>query len=112
MILSRRDLLLAAGASLLPHSVAPILLENFGLVDCHFHIERDPKLALRQLANGVTCFRDPGAWFDQFDELKRIIAADGLGGPHMSLCGPHIDGENPAYPGDSVVARSPEEARR
>jgi imidazolonepropionase-like amidohydrolase len=82
-----------------------------GLVDCHFHIEDDPRLALRQLSNGVTAFRDPGAWIEKFDGLKTMIAADGLTGPRMSLCGPHIDGVNPAYPKDSVVARDPEEAR-
>ncbi len=38
-----------------------------GLIDLHFHIERDPQLAVRQLANGVTSFRDPGQWIDQFD---------------------------------------------
>ncbi len=82
-----------------------------GLVDSHFHIENEPRLALRQLANGVTAFRDPGAWMEKFDALKTMIAADGLGGPAMSLCGPHIDGEHPAYSKDSLVARDPEEAR-
>lgn len=82
-----------------------------GLIDAHFHIEDDPKLALRQLSNGVTSFRDPGAWIEKFDSLKAMIAADGLPGPRMSLTGPHIDGPNPAYPKDSVVARDPEEAR-
>ena len=82
-----------------------------GLVDAHFHIEDDPRLALRQLAHGVTAFRDPGAWIEKFDALKAMMAADGLPGPRMSLCGPHIDGPNPAYPKDSVVARDPEEAR-
>ena len=33
-----------------------------GLIDLHFHIENDPKLALRQLSHGVTSFRDPGQW--------------------------------------------------
>ena len=40
-----------------------------GLVDTHFHIDNrppDPKLALRQLANGVTAFRDPGQWDESF----------------------------------------------
>src|SRR5262245_16035543 len=37
-----------------------------GLIDLHFHIENDPKLALRQLAHGVTAFRDPGQWDDKF----------------------------------------------
>jgi imidazolonepropionase-like amidohydrolase len=69
-------------------------------------------LALRQLSHGITAFRDPGQWNDKFDELRRMIAADGLPGPRMFTTGPHIDGENPAYPADSVVARDAEEARR
>ena len=83
-----------------------------GLIDLHFHIESDPKLALRQLSNGVTSFRDPGQWDDKFDELRRMMTADGLKGPRIFTTGPHIDGEQPAYPADSVVARDPEEARR
>ncbi len=83
-----------------------------GLIDLHFHIENDPKMALRQLSHGVTAFRDPGQWNEKFEELRRMIAADGLPGPRIFTTGPHIDGENPAYPADSVVARDPEEARR
>ena len=83
-----------------------------GLIDSHFHIENDPKLALRQLSHGVTAFRDPGQWDEKFDALRRTIAADGLPGPRIFTTGPHIDGENPAYPADSVVARDAEEARR
>src|SRR6266516_7498958 len=83
-----------------------------GLINLHFHIENYPKLALRQLSHGVTAFRDPGQWDEQFIELRRIIAADGLPGPHIFTTGPHIDGEHPAYPADSVVARDPAEARR
>jgi imidazolonepropionase-like amidohydrolase len=82
-----------------------------GLIDLHFHIERDPKLAIRQLANGVTAFRDPGQWIDQFDSLKDMMRREQLAGPRMSLAGPHIDGEHPAYPLDAYVARDPEEAR-
>jgi imidazolonepropionase-like amidohydrolase len=82
-----------------------------GLIDLHFHIESDPKLALRQLSHGVTSFRDPGQWDEKFDELRRMIAADGLPGPRIFTTGPHIDGENPAYPADAVVARDPAEAR-
>ena len=83
-----------------------------GLIDLHYHVEDEPKVALRQLANGVTSFRDPGQWMERFDELKRMIAADGLPGPRLHLCGPHIDGERPAYPRDSIVARDPVEARQ
>src|SRR3954449_11339724 len=83
-----------------------------GLIDLHFHIENDPKLALRQLSHGVTAFRDPGQWDGNFVELRRTITADNLPGPHIFTAGPHIDGEHPAYPADSVVARDAAEARR
>jgi len=63
-----------------------------GLIDLHFHIENDPKLALRQLSHGVTAFRDPGQWDEKFVELRRMIAADGLPGPRIFTAGPHIDG--------------------
>ena len=83
-----------------------------GLIDLHFHIENDPRMALRQLSRGITAFRDPGQWNEKFVELRRMIAADGLPGPRIFTTGPHIDGENPAYPADSVVARDADEARR
>ncbi len=82
-----------------------------GLIDLHFHIETDPAMALRQLSHGVTSFRDPGQWNDRFDALRQMIAAEGLPGPRIFTTGPHLDGERPAYPADSVVARDPEEAR-
>lgn len=83
-----------------------------GLIDLHFHIENDPRLALRQLSHGVTAFRDPGQWDDRFVALRQMIAADHLKAPHIFTCGPHIDGDHPAYPNDAVVARDPDEARR
>lgn len=83
-----------------------------GLIDLHFHIEDDPRLALRQLSHGVTAFRDPGQWEEKFEGLRKMIAADQLPGPRIFTAGPHIDGEHPAYPADAVVARDPEEARR
>jgi len=83
-----------------------------GLIDLHFHIENDPKLALRQLSHGVTAFRDPGQWSEKFDGLRQMIASAQLPGPRVFTTGPHIDGEHPAYPADSVVARDVEEARR
>jgi imidazolonepropionase-like amidohydrolase len=82
-----------------------------GLIDLHFHVEDDPKLALRQLSHGVTAFRDPGQWEEKFEGLRQMIEADGLPGPRIFTAGPHIDGEGPAYPADSVVARDATEAR-
>lgn len=83
-----------------------------GLIDLHFHIEEDPAMALRQLAHGVTAFRDPGEWMEVHEPLRTRIADQGLPGPRLFLTGPHIDGERPAYPADAVVARDPQEARR
>jgi imidazolonepropionase-like amidohydrolase len=83
-----------------------------GLIDLHFHIEDDPKLALRQLSHGVTSFRDPGQWEENFQELRRMIVDEQLPGPRIFTAGPHLDGENPAYPADAVVARDADEARR
>ncbi len=83
-----------------------------GLIDSHFHIENDPRMALRQLAHGVTSFRDPGQWEKKFEELRAIVARERLPGPRIFTAGPHIDGEHPAYPADAVVARDAEEARR
>ncbi|HTV00216.1 MAG TPA: amidohydrolase family protein [Luteitalea sp.] len=83
-----------------------------GLIDLHFHIEEDPAMALRQLGNGITAFRDPGEWLEVHEPLRARITAERLPGPRLFLTGPHIDGEQPAYPKDSVVARDPEEARR
>jgi len=88
------------------HTIIP------GLIDLHFHIEDDPKLALRQLSHGITSFRDPGQWNDKFTGLRKMVADDGLTGPRIFTCGPHIDGEHPAYPDDSVVARDADEAKR
>jgi imidazolonepropionase-like amidohydrolase len=85
-----------------------------GLVDAHFHIENrppDPKLALHQLANGVTAFRDPGQWDEYFEGLKAMMRERGLRAPRIHT-GPHIDGPGPTpYPNDSVIARDADEAR-
>src|SRR5262249_54569601 len=80
-----------------------------GLIDLHFHIENAAAVARRQLSLGVTSFRDPGQWEEKFIELRRMVAADHPAAPRIFTAGPHSDGEHPAYPADSVVARDPEE---
>jgi imidazolonepropionase-like amidohydrolase len=60
----------------------------------------------------VTAFRDPGQWDEMFEGLRRMVSTDKLPGPRILTTGPHIDGERPAYPADSVVARDADEARQ
>ena len=112
----RIDRIGPAASTAVPEDAQTIDLSGFtiipGLIDLHFHIENEPKLALRQLSHGITAFRDPGQWNEKFIELRRLIAADQLPGPRIFTTGPHIDGDHPAYPADSVVARDTEEARR
>ncbi len=82
-----------------------------GFVDLHFHIADDPTMVPLFVANGVTSARDPGAWMELFEPVRRWQAEHNIAAPRLFLCGPHLDGPNPAYPKDSVVILSPEEAR-
>jgi len=82
-----------------------------GFIDLHFHNEKSTDLAPLFLAHGVTSVRDPGNWNENFEPLKALLRERKLPGPRLFLCGPHLDGEGPAYPNDAVVIRGPEEAR-
>ncbi len=82
-----------------------------GFIDLHFHNEKTTDLAPLFLRNGITSVRDPGNWNENFEPLKKVLREQGLPGPRLFLCGPHLDGEGPAYPNDAVVIRGPEEAR-
>jgi imidazolonepropionase-like amidohydrolase len=82
-----------------------------GFADLHFHMEGHLQWAKHFLANGVTSARDPGAWMEYFEPLKQWQVENHIPGPRLFLCGPHLDGPGPAYPKDSVVMLSPDEAR-
>ena len=82
-----------------------------GFIDHHFHIADDPTMVPLFLAAGVTSARDPGAWMNLFDPVRSWKQENDLPGPRLFLCGPHLDGPNPAYPDDSKIILSPEEAR-
>jgi imidazolonepropionase-like amidohydrolase len=118
VVIRRGRVMAAGGAAQVPAPAgAPVTrIEDGtivpGLVDCHYHIESDPALALRQLAHGVTAFRDPGEWMEMHAPLRTLIATEHLPGPRLFLTGPHLDGERPAYPDDAIVVRDADEARR
>src|SRR5258708_4583915 len=78
-----------------------------GLMDSHFHIERDYNLPRLYLFHGVTSLRDPGQWNYIYDPVVQSKLAQ----PRFFLCGPHLDNPPVAYPLDSFVVKTPEETR-
>lgn len=90
------DIVEANGLTLLP-----------GFLDSHFHLDGDEPLPTTFLRHGVTSVRDPGAWIEAYDNVRR--SEQPL--PRLFLAGPHLDNAPPAYPVDSIIVRDPEETR-
>lgn len=86
----------ANGLSLLP-----------GLIDSHFHLDGDDPLPSLYLSHGVTSARDPGAWIEAYD----VVRKSGQPIPRLFLAGPHLDTAPPAYPHDAFIVRDAEETR-
>jgi imidazolonepropionase-like amidohydrolase len=86
----------AGGLTLLP-----------GLIDSHFHLDGDEPLPSLFLSHGVTSVRDPGAWIEAYDNVRRA----GQPLPRLFLAGPHLDTAPPAYPHDAFIVRDAEETR-
>src|SRR5262245_37489027 len=78
-----------------------------GLMDSHFHLDSDGTLPALYLTHGVTSLRDPGAWIEAYDGVRKSKDMQ----PRLFLAGPHIDGTQPAYPADSTVVRDLTETR-
>ncbi len=87
----------AEGLSLLP-----------GLIDSHFHIERDYDLPPLFLSHGVTSVRDPGQWIETFDPIRQSKSPQ----PRCFVTGPHLDQAPPAHPKDALVIESDEAVRK
>jgi imidazolonepropionase-like amidohydrolase len=77
-----------------------------GFLDAHFHLGR-PTLPTQFLAHGITSLRDPGAWTQSYDGVKK----SGLPIPRLFLTGPHLDMFPPAYPDNSWMVADADEAR-
>jgi imidazolonepropionase-like amidohydrolase len=77
-----------------------------GFIDAHFHLG-GLKLPNMFLNNGVTSVRDPGAWNQSYDPVKKL----GVPIPRLFLTGPHLDMAPAAYPDNSLLVNDPEEAR-
>jgi imidazolonepropionase-like amidohydrolase len=87
----------ATGLTLLP-----------GLIDSHFHIERDYELPRLVLSHGVTSVRDPGQWIEVYDPIRQST----LQQPRCFVAGPHLDCPPHAYPRDAFAVTNADETRR
>jgi imidazolonepropionase-like amidohydrolase len=87
----------ATGRTLLP-----------GLIDSHFHIERDYELPRLVLSHGVTSLRDPGQWIEVYDPIRRST----LPQPRCFVAGPHLDCPPHAHPQDAFAVTNADETRR
>ncbi len=77
-----------------------------GFLDAHFHLGRVTLPSLF-LSHGVTSVRDPGAWNQSYEPVKKSAAPI----PRLFLTGPHLDMFPPAYPDNSYMVADPDEAR-
>jgi imidazolonepropionase-like amidohydrolase len=99
-----RETKLPAGARLIKAGGLTLLP---GLVDSHFHLDRDDELPALYLNHGVTSVRDPGAWIEAYDAVRKANRPT----PRLFLAGPHLDSPPPAYPDDAFIVRDAEETR-
>jgi len=97
LIPSNAERIDAAGKTLLP-----------GLIDSHFHIERDYELPSLVLSRGVTSVRDPGQWIEVFEPVRQSA----LPQPRCFVAGPHLDRQPHAHPQDAFEVTNADETRR
>jgi imidazolonepropionase-like amidohydrolase len=79
-----------------------------GLIDAHFHIERNYLLPRIFMARGVTSLRDPGQWLRIYEPIRNSE----LPQPRCFVAGPHLDCEPHAYPNDAFTVTNADETRR
>lgn len=79
-----------------------------GLIDSHFHIERDYELPPLVLSRGVTSVRDPGQWIKVYDPVRQSA----LPQPRCFVAGPHLDCPPHAHPQDAFAVTNADETRR
>jgi imidazolonepropionase-like amidohydrolase len=78
-----------------------------GLLDSHFHIERDYELPRLYLSHGVTSVRDPGQWISIYDPIRNSQQPQ----PRCFVAGPHLDAPPHAYPHDAFTITNQDQVR-
>ena len=82
-----------------------------GLWDMHVHIWETERTFPMFIANGVTGVRNMGGHLDDLKRWREQGASGTVLGPYMVICGPVVDGSNPAHPDHSVLVRNAAEGR-
>ena len=75
-----------------------------GLWDMHVHFTEVERTFPLFIANGVTGVRNMGGDLDQLLRWRADVASGKLLGPRIVMCGPIVDGPDPAAHGPVVVA--------
>jgi imidazolonepropionase-like amidohydrolase len=82
-----------------------------GLWDMHVHVWETDRTFPLFIANGVLGVRNMGGHLDELKRWRAQIVSGELLGPRMVICGPLVDGLNPAHPDHAVVVHDPAEGR-
>lgn len=78
-----------------------------GLMDAHFHMERDYKLPRAYLERGVTSLRDPSQWVSIYEPIIKSEQPQ----PRCFVSGPHLDSPPHAHPADAITVTNAEQVR-
>lgn len=112
VVVVRGDKIVSAGKGPVPEGAEVVRGEGLtvipGLIDSHFHIERDYDLPGLFLSHGVTSVRDPGQWIETFEPVRKASTPQ----PRCFVTGPHLDQAPPAHPKDAQVIESDDEVKK
>ncbi len=78
-----------------------------GLIDAHFHLDGRNDRPGVFLRHGVTSVRDPGAWIEAYDQVRK----SGQPIPRLFLFGPHLDCAPVALANDAFVVTNAQDVR-
>jgi len=78
-----------------------------GLIDAHFHLDGRNDRPGVFLRRGVTSVRDPGAWIEDYDTVRK----SGVPIPRLFLFGPHFDCAPAAHPKDAFIVTNAQQVR-